>query len=59
MTCDGVSVMGGSELRPTARLKSPSPLGKFLDANEGTANGTTVDLYNYNKIGACLHLAIG
>jgi hypothetical protein len=30
MTDDGVSVMDGSELRPTAKLKSPSPLGKCL-----------------------------
>jgi hypothetical protein len=46
MTDDGVSVMDGSELRPTAKLKSPSPLGKCLDANGGIANETAVDLYN-------------
>jgi hypothetical protein len=46
VTDDGVSVMDGSELRPTAKLKSPSPLGKCLDANRGTANETAVDLYN-------------
>ena len=51
MTDDGGSVMDGSELRPTARLKSPSPLGKCLDANGGTANETAVDLYNCNNTG--------
>ena len=42
MTDDGVSVMAASELRPTARLKSPSPLGKCLDASGGIANETAV-----------------
>src|ERR1700730_10428883 len=46
MTDDGVSVMDGSELRSNAKLKSPSPLGKCLAANGGTANETAVDLSN-------------